>query len=77
MVFEAAHSVDIPVIGMGGITTAEDVAEFMLAGAAAVEVGTANYFDPCATERIVTDLERWCVEHKVRKITDLVGALET
>src|SRR5262249_57294089 len=44
MVYEAAHAVDIPVIGMGGIATGEDVAEFMLAGAAAVEVGTANYF---------------------------------
>jgi dihydroorotate dehydrogenase (NAD+) catalytic subunit len=77
MVYEAAHSVDIPVIGMGGITTGEDVVEFMLAGAAAVEVGTANYFDPCATERVVGDVERWCVEHKVRRITDLIGALET
>jgi dihydroorotate dehydrogenase (NAD+) catalytic subunit len=77
MVYEAAHSVDIPVIGMGGITTGEDVIEFMLAGAAAVEVGTANYFDPCATERILGDLERWCLDHKVRKITDLIGALDT
>src|SRR3954469_2600628 len=76
MVYEAAHSVDIPVIGMGGITTAEDVIEFMLAGAAAVEVGTANYFDPCATERIVGELERWCAERKVKKITDLVGGLD-
>ncbi len=77
MVYEAAHSVDIPVIGMGGITTGEDAVEFMLAGAAAIEVGTANYFDPCATERIVGDLERWCIEHKIRRITDLIGALET
>lgn len=76
MVYEAAHSVDIPVIGMGGITTAEDVIEFMLAGAAAVEVGTANYFDPCATERIVGELERWCAQRKVKKITDLVGGLD-
>jgi dihydroorotate dehydrogenase (NAD+) catalytic subunit len=77
MVYEAAHSVDILVIGMGGITTGEDVVEFMLAGAAAVEVGTANYFDPCATERIVSDLERWCVDNKVRRLADLIGALET
>jgi len=48
----------------------------MLAGAAAVQVGTANYFDPCATERIVSDLERWCGERKVKKITDLVGGLD-
>jgi dihydroorotate dehydrogenase (NAD+) catalytic subunit len=77
MVYEASHSVDIPVIGMGGITTGEDVIEFMLAGAAAVEVGTANYFDPCATERIVGDLERWCIEHRVKAVTDLIGGLES
>jgi dihydroorotate dehydrogenase (NAD+) catalytic subunit len=77
MVYEAAHSVDIPVIGMGGITTAEDVIEFLLAGAAAVEVGTASYWDPCATEKIVDALESWCMEHRVKKITDLVGALKT
>lgn len=77
MVYEAAHAVEIPVIGIGGITTGEDVVEFMLAGAAAVEVGTANYFDPCATERIVSDLEKWCIENRVRKITDLIGGLDT
>jgi dihydroorotate dehydrogenase (NAD+) catalytic subunit len=77
MVYEAAHSVDIPVIGMGGITNATDVVEFMLAGAAAVEVGTANYFDPVATEKIVDDLGRWCIAHRVGRITDLIGALES
>jgi dihydroorotate dehydrogenase (NAD+) catalytic subunit len=76
MVYEAAHSVDIPVIGMGGITNATDVVEFMLAGAAAVEVGTANYFDPVATEKIVDDLSRWCIAHGVGRITDLIGGLE-
>ncbi|HET9696974.1 MAG TPA: nitronate monooxygenase, partial [Terriglobales bacterium] len=77
MVYEAAHSVDIPVIGMGGITTGEDVVEFMLAGAAAVEVGTASYWDPCSTEKLVDALESWCFEHNIEKITDLVGALKT
>jgi dihydroorotate dehydrogenase (NAD+) catalytic subunit len=77
MVYEAAHAVDIPVIGIGGIATAEDVVEFMLAGAAAVQIGTANYWDPCATEKIVGALERWCVEHRVKKITDLIGGLQT
>lgn len=76
MVYEAAHSVDVPVIGMGGITTGTDVVEFLLAGAAAVEVGTASYFDPVATERIVGDLERWCLDHRVKAVTDLIGALE-
>jgi len=77
MVYEAAHTVEIPVIGMGGITTAEDVVEYLLAGAAAVQVGTANFWDPCATEKIVDGLERWCFEHRIKRITDLIGALET
>lgn len=76
MVYEAAHTVEIPVIGMGGISTAEDAVEFMLAGAAAVQVGTANFWDPCATEKIVDGLQRWCVEHRVARVTDLIGALD-
>lgn len=77
MVYEASHSVDIPVIGLGGISTAEDVIEFMLAGAAAIEVGTANFWDPCASEKLVNSLERWCLEHHVEKLTDLTGGLIT
>ena len=77
MVYEASRAVDIPVIGIGGITTAEDVIEFMLAGAAAVEVGSASYWDPCATEKIVESLEGWCIEHRVDRITDLIGGLIT
>lgn len=77
MVYEAAHAVEIPVIGIGGITTALDVIEFMLAGAVVVEVGTASFWDPCATEKIVDGLEGWCVEHRVNRITDLIGALQT
>lgn len=77
MVYEAAHAVDIPVIGMGGITTPVDVVEFMLAGAAAVQVGTASYWDPCATEKIVDGLMSWCIEHRVERITDLIGGLQT
>jgi dihydroorotate dehydrogenase (NAD+) catalytic subunit len=76
MVYEAAHAVEIPVIGMGGISTASDVVEFMLAGAAAVQVGTANFWDPCATEKIVDGLQRWCVEHRIKRITELIGALQ-
>ena len=56
MVYDAAHAVKIPVIGMGGITTPADVVEFMLAGASAVQVGTASYFDPVATEKLVEEL---------------------
>lgn len=75
MVYEASHAVEIPVIGMGGIRTAGDVVEFMLAGAAAVQVGTANFWDPCACEKLVKELERWCLEHHIEKLTDLTGGV--
>lgn len=76
MVYEASKSVQIPVIGMGGISTAADVIEFMLAGASAVQVGTASYWDPRATEKIAGELERWCKEHDVTRIAELTGAVE-
>jgi dihydroorotate dehydrogenase (NAD+) catalytic subunit len=75
MVYEAAHAVDIPVIGMGGISTAADIVEFLLAGAVAVEIGTASYWDPCATENIARELEQWCAVHRVQKVTELIGAM--
>ena len=75
MVYDAAHAVKIPVIGMGGISTATDVVEFMLAGATAVQIGTASYWDPCATEKIVDELQRYCVEHHIERLTDLTGGL--
>lgn len=77
MVYETANAVKIPVIGIGGIARAEDVVEFMLAGATAVEIGTASFWDPRATEQIVTQLERWCVQHRVAKITELIGRVIT
>lgn len=76
MVYEAARTVNIPVIGMGGISNGSDVIEFLLAGAAAVQVGTASYFDPCATERIVDELYRWCLEHRIKDIKELIGGLQ-
>lgn len=75
MVYEAAKSVRIPVIGMGGISTAEDVVEFMLAGASAVQVGTASYWDPRATEKIVAELAPWCEKHNVSRIAELTGGM--
>jgi len=76
MVYEAAKSVQIPVIGMGGISTAADVIEFMLAGASAVQIGTASYWDPRATEKIVGELEGWCKEHEVSRIAELTGGVQ-
>jgi dihydroorotate dehydrogenase (NAD+) catalytic subunit len=75
MVYDAAHAVNIPVIGMGGISTAADVVEFMLAGATAVQIGTASYWDPCATEKIVDELQRWCQDHHVTRLADLTGGM--
>ncbi|HTD55197.1 MAG TPA: dihydroorotate dehydrogenase [Silvibacterium sp.] len=76
MVWEAAKAVKVPVLGMGGIVSAEDAVEFLLAGATAVQVGTASYADPRAVERIAKGLEHWCVRHHVEKVKDLTGALE-
>ena len=76
MVYEAARAVEIPIIGMGGIMTPEDAVEFMLAGATAVQVGTASFADPRATERLARGLEAWCRSHDVAKVSSLTGALE-
>ena len=75
MVYDASKAVHIPVIGMGGISTAADIVEFMLAGATAVQIGTASYWDPVATEKIVGELENWCTLHRVEKVAELTGAL--
>jgi dihydroorotate dehydrogenase (NAD+) catalytic subunit len=77
MVWEAANTVKIPVIGIGGISTAEDVIEFMLAGASAIEVGTVNFWDPCACETLVDSLTKWCLEHHIEKLSSLTGRLQT
>lgn len=76
MVWEAHQAVKIPVIGAGGIASGEDAVEFLLAGAAAVQVGTANFWDPKATENILHGLKRYGRRHSVARVGDLTGALE-
>lgn len=76
MVFEAAKAVAIPVVGMGGIATGEDAAEFLIAGATAVEVGTAAFWEPAATERIARELDRFLGEQRIARASDLIGRLE-
>jgi dihydroorotate dehydrogenase (NAD+) catalytic subunit len=71
MVYESAAAVSIPILGMGGILRAEDAVEFMLAGATAVQVGTASYADPRAVENIATGLRRWCAAHDVSQVSSL------
>ena len=75
LVYEAAQAVNIPVIGLGGIASGEDAAEFLVAGAAAVEVGTASFWDPGAVVRIARELDRFLREEKIANVRDLVGTL--
>jgi dihydroorotate dehydrogenase (NAD+) catalytic subunit len=76
MVYEATRAISIPVLGMGGIVTPEDAVEFLLAGATAIQVGTASYADPRAVERLARGLEAWCRNHQVERVASLTGAME-
>ena len=76
MVWQTARAVSIPIIGMGGIATAEDAIEFILAGATAVSVGTANFFNPHATVEIAEGIERYMEQMKVEHIHDLIGKVK-
>ena len=75
MVYQVAQAVSLPIIGMGGIATAEDALEFIMAGATAVSVGTANFFNPYATVETVRGIEEYMRRHKVDDINSLIGAV--
>lgn len=75
MVYEAAHAVRIPVIGMGGIMTGEDAIEFMMAGAKAVQVGTANFADPYAMPRIISEINSWLDAHEIKSVNEIVDTV--
>ena len=76
MVYQVAKEVNIPVIGVGGVTKAEDVVEYMLASAHAVGIGYAGFRNPTALTTIIDDLETWCDERGIEKVTDLIGAVK-
>jgi dihydroorotate dehydrogenase (NAD+) catalytic subunit len=76
MVYECYQAIKLPIIGMGGIATAEDALEFMIAGASAVQVGTANFVDPFVWGTILGGLESYGARHQVSRIADLVGAVD-
>ena len=76
LVHEARRAVKLPIVGLGGIEKAEDVLEYLIVGAAAVQVGTANFSDPAACEKIIADLERACRRANILKISNLIGTLE-
>lgn len=73
MVYEAAHAVSIPVIGMGGIMTGEDAIEFMMAGAKAVQVGTANFADANAMPRIIKEISVWLDKHNIKSVNEIIN----
>ena len=76
MVYQVSHAVDIPVIGMGGVSSAEDVIEMMMAGATAVEVGAANLVDPYACRDIIADLPRVMEKYGIENLSDIIGAVK-
>lgn len=76
LVYQACQSVSIPVVGIGGISTARDALEFMIAGATAIQIGTANFFDPLAPIHVLRGLEEFCVHEGIARIRDIIGTLE-
>ncbi len=76
MVYQVSHAVNIPVVGMGGVASAEDVIEMMLAGATAVEVGAANLVDPFACKKIIEDLPRVMEKYKINSLSEIIGGVE-
>lgn len=77
MVWQVARAVNLPVIGIGGITSGTDALEFMLAGASAVQVGTANFISPSSSQRIAEEMEKYLLENGITDIKELIGALRT
>src|SRR5437867_6343428 len=77
MVYECRRAVKIPVIGMGGIATADDVLEFMIAGATAVQVGTANFVDPFLWTKLLDGIRAYMMRHEITRLTELTGTLDT
>jgi dihydroorotate dehydrogenase (NAD+) catalytic subunit len=77
MVYQVARTVKIPVIGMGGIMDYKDAIEFLMVGARAVEMGTANFVNPRATVEVIEGLRTYCAEKGIQKIGEIVGSLRT
>ena len=76
MVWQVAKAVKIPVVGLGGIMNATDAIEFMLAGASAIEIGTANFIDPAITVKVAKGIDEYLERHGFKSVKDIIGALE-
>ena len=75
MVWQVAQAVKIPVVGLGGICTAEDAIEFLMAGATAIEIGTANFIDPAVTVKVIDGMNEWLDKHGCKSVTEIIGVL--
>ncbi|MEG1620784.1 MAG: nitronate monooxygenase, partial [Oscillospiraceae bacterium] len=76
MVWQVANAVKIPVVGLGGIEKWEDAIEMMMAGASAVEIGTAMFYDPYAPIKVIEGINNWLVENKIQDINEIVGTVK-
>ena len=76
MVYDVAHAVKIPVVGLGGICTAQDAIEFLMCGATAIEVGTANFLDPAVTKKIKDGISDWLDAHGCKSVEEIIGAID-
>jgi dihydroorotate dehydrogenase (NAD+) catalytic subunit len=74
--WKVTRAVDLPVVGLGGVRSATDALQYLMAGASLVGIGTAAMQDPRLPERVVRDLGRWCERHDVRHLSDLIGSLQ-
>src|SRR6187549_2038096 len=77
MVWECRNAVKLPILGMGGIASAEDALEFIIAGASAVQIGTANFVDPFIWNKVIAGIDDYLTRHKIARVADLVGTMET
>jgi dihydroorotate dehydrogenase (NAD+) catalytic subunit len=77
MVYEVARAVGVPIIGIGGIASATDALEFIIAGATAIQIGTANYYDPTVTMKVIDGLSHYCQSHDVEALSSMVGSITT
>ena len=76
MVWQVARAVKIPVVGLGGIMTAEDAIEFLMAGATAIEIGTANFIDPAVTIKVRDGINDWLDRHGCSSVQEIIGTVE-
>jgi dihydroorotate dehydrogenase (NAD+) catalytic subunit len=76
MVYQVAQRVQIPIVGIGGIVSGNDALEYMIAGASAIEVGTANFVDPESTKNIIRDLDAYCRKNGIQSIEQIIGTLK-